>query len=158
MNDLFNNNDDNYFFLMFLIFNGKNKLDKDACVFSLVFEICELFLQIAHFIQTLNPPPLTVLLIHFLKIKKNKERNTHTHTHTHSSRLGIMRYDGKWKLFKQWYGSNTWQTFISARLCVCQPFNLSKWEVSQDDWYSFWMSSQNFNHFLSDYEMKLSFS
>ena len=67
------------FFKMFLIFNGKNKLDKNACVSSLVFEICELFLQIAHFIQTLNPPPLTVLLIHFLKIKKTKK---HTHTHT----------------------------------------------------------------------------
>lgn len=67
---------------MFLIFKGENKLDKNACVFSLVFEICELFLQIAHFIQTLNPPPLTVLLIHFLKIK-NKETHTHLQVRYH---------------------------------------------------------------------------
>lgn len=52
----------------------------------LVFEISELFLQVGHFIQTLHPPPLTVLLIHFWNSIKNP-----THTHTHTSRLGILK-------------------------------------------------------------------
>lgn len=55
----------------------------------LVFEICELFLQVGHFIQTLHPPPLTVFLIHFWNMTK-----------THTSMLGIMSCDGKRNLLR----------------------------------------------------------